>query len=146
MLPPVWTEHHRIANGSYFYMTHDRDTILLSFGMARWSEGPTCASTAPLATVIDGTTHMARDTHEKRARFRGAPAASVAGRVGQLWYEFRPRKNIQFMINKISQIHLKSMFPCVRPLFFVLSLTMLGGRRHYVGLMRFVIAALHSYR
>jgi len=45
--------------------------------------GPTCASTAPLAGVIDGTTCMAHDAHEKRTRFRDAPAASVAGRVGQ---------------------------------------------------------------
>ncbi len=44
---------------------------------------PTCASTAPLAGSIDGTTRMARDVYEKRARFPDAPAASVAGRVGR---------------------------------------------------------------
>lgn len=39
----------------------------------------TCASPAPLAGAIDGTMRMAHDAHEKRARFRDAPAAPLAG-------------------------------------------------------------------
>ena len=45
--------------------------------------GPTCASPAPLAASLDGTTRMARDVHEKRPGFEAAPAASGAGRVGR---------------------------------------------------------------
>ena len=54
-----------------------------SASTCRGEGGPTCASPAPLAGLIDGTTRMAHDAHEKRARFRDAPAASGAGRVGR---------------------------------------------------------------
>jgi hypothetical protein len=61
----------------------DRGVRSRSAAALRAEGGPTCASPAPLAGSIDGTTRMARDAHEKRARFPDAPAASGAGRVGR---------------------------------------------------------------